>query len=49
VYWQAKKDGKSALKYWRSILTYYPNHPHRADVEQLIARVSAARLPQEIR
>jgi len=49
VYWQAKKDGKSALKCWRSILEYYPKHPHRAQVEQLIANASAAQLPQEIR
>jgi tetratricopeptide (TPR) repeat protein len=49
VYWQAKKDGKSALKYWRSILEYYPNHPHRADVERVIARVSEAQVAQAIR
>jgi tetratricopeptide (TPR) repeat protein len=48
VYLQAKKDSKSALKCWRSILEYYPNHPRRAAVEQLIAKASAAQLPQEI-
>jgi cytochrome c-type biogenesis protein CcmH/NrfG len=38
VKWQGKMDGKSAIAAWQQLLRQSPNHPRRAEVEQLIAR-----------
>lgn len=38
VKWQAKMDTKGAVAAWEKLLKESPNHPRRADVEQLIAR-----------
>jgi hypothetical protein len=37
----AKNDPKGAIAAWRTLLKYYPNHPHKADVEQMIKKVQA--------
>ena len=43
VKWQSKSDVDGALAVWQQILKKYPNHPRRAEVEQLIARAKQHR------
>jgi len=43
VKWQSKADVDAALAAWQQILKKYPNHPRRAEVEQLIARAKQHR------
>lgn len=38
VKWRAKQDPKGAVEAWQAILKYYPNHPHKDQVKQMIAR-----------
>lgn len=38
IRWQAKFDVNGAIADWQQLLKKNPNHPHRAEVEQLIAR-----------
>ena len=46
VKWQGKFDVDGALAAWQQILKKYPNHPRRAEVEQLIARAKQHRALQ---
>ncbi len=39
VRWQGKNDGDGAIAAWQQLLKDHPDHPRRADVEQLIALV----------
>lgn len=39
VKWQSKMDTKGAIAAWQQLLRQNPNHPRRAEVEQLLARV----------
>ena len=43
VKWQSKSDADGAVSAWQQILKKYPNHPRRAEVEQLIARAKQHR------
>ena len=43
VKWQSKSDIDGALAAWQQLLKKYPNHPRRAEVEQLIARAKQHR------
>jgi cytochrome c-type biogenesis protein CcmH/NrfG len=36
--WQSQSDPKGAITAWQKLLKENPNHPRRADVEELIAR-----------
>jgi cytochrome c-type biogenesis protein CcmH/NrfG len=47
VKWQGKFDVDGALAAWQQILKKYPNHPRRAEVEQLIARAKQHRALQQ--
>jgi cytochrome c-type biogenesis protein CcmH/NrfG len=47
VKWQSKSDVDGALAAWQQILKEYPNHPRRAEVEQLIARAKQHRAVQQ--
>lgn len=38
----AKKDPKGAIASWKTLLKYYPNHPHKQQVEEMIKRAKAA-------
>ena len=38
ILWQGKNDPKGAVSAWRKLLAAVPNHPNRAEVEDLIAR-----------
>ncbi len=38
VEWQAKSDPKAAIAAWQRLLKTNPNHPKRAEVEQVIER-----------
>jgi tetratricopeptide (TPR) repeat protein len=33
---QGKNDPKGAIRAWETLLKYYPNHPHRAEVQEMI-------------
>lgn len=37
--WKAQGDSAGAIREWQLLLKTYPNHPNRAQVEQMIARV----------
>ena len=43
IKWQSKSDADGAVAAWQQILKKYPNHPRRAEVEQLIARAKQHR------
>jgi cytochrome c-type biogenesis protein CcmH/NrfG len=43
IKWQSKSDADGAVAVWQQILKKYPNHPRRAEVEQLIARAKQQR------
>ena len=43
VKWQGKFDVEGALAAWQQILKKFPNHPRRAEVEQLVARAKQHR------
>jgi len=43
VKWQSKSDVDGAVAAWQEILTKNPNHPRRAEVEQLIVRAKQQR------
>jgi cytochrome c-type biogenesis protein CcmH/NrfG len=43
VKWQSKFDVEGAVAAWQQILKRHPNHPRRAEVEQLIARAKQHR------
>ncbi|MFB3915342.1 MAG: tetratricopeptide repeat protein [Terriglobales bacterium] len=36
--WQSKSDAKGAIATWQRLLKTHPNHPKRAQIEQVIAR-----------
>lgn len=36
-----KSDPKDAIASWQKLLKYYPNHPHKQQVEEMIKRVKA--------
>jgi len=38
VKWQSKSDAEGAVAAWRQLLLKYPNHPRKAEVEQLMVR-----------
>lgn len=38
IKWQSQYDVKGAVAAWQLLLQKNPNHPHRAEVEELIAR-----------
>jgi tetratricopeptide (TPR) repeat protein len=38
VKWQSKSDVDGAVAAWQQLLVKHPNHPRKAEVEQLIAR-----------
>jgi cytochrome c-type biogenesis protein CcmH/NrfG len=38
ILWQEKNDAKGAVSAWRKLLVAVPDHPKRAEVEDLIAR-----------
>jgi tetratricopeptide (TPR) repeat protein len=37
-----KNDPKGAIASWQTLLKYYPNHPHKAQVQEMIKRVKSA-------
>lgn len=43
VKWQSKSDVNGAVAAWQKLLKKYPNHPRRAEVEQLIAHAQQHR------
>jgi cytochrome c-type biogenesis protein CcmH/NrfG len=43
VKWQSQFDVEGALAAWQQILRKHPNHPRRAELEQLIARAQQHR------
>ena len=43
IKWQSKSDADGAVATWQQMLKKYPNHPRRAEVEQLIARAKQHR------
>ena len=48
--WQAKGDGEGAIRAWRQLIKLNPNHPRRAEVEQMIMLVkqhAAAAMPAQ--
>lgn len=47
VKWRSRFDGEGALAAWQQILKKYPDHPRRAEVEELIARAKQARAVKE--
>lgn len=42
VLWRANHDAKGAVESWERLLQAMPDHPHRAQIKQLIAQASAA-------
>jgi cytochrome c-type biogenesis protein CcmH/NrfG len=38
----AKNDQKGAIASWETLLKYYPNHPHKAQVLEMIKRAKSA-------
>lgn len=38
IKWQTENDPKGAIAMWQKLLATNPNHPHRDQVEQMIAR-----------
>jgi tetratricopeptide (TPR) repeat protein len=35
---RSKNDPKGAIRAWETLLKYYPNHPHRAQVQEMISQ-----------
>ena len=38
IKWQSQDDPKGAIEAWQKLLKANPNHPHRAQVEEMIAK-----------
>jgi cytochrome c-type biogenesis protein CcmH/NrfG len=36
-----KNDPKGAIASWETLLRYYPNHPHKAQVQEMIKKVKS--------
>lgn len=45
----AKNDPKGAVASWQMLLKYYPNHPHKQQVEEMIKRVKTAQAKGEFK